>query len=108
MQPYKFFLFLCMTMFGFATPRLVLAAEDAAKLFEDTCSECHHPKKKPLDKKHMTREKWKESIDLMIEKDKLDPPLKPEQYTILLDWLASTHGPADTATTGADTDASKK
>lgn len=93
MQPYKILLPLCLTMIGFATPITTVAAESGAKIFEDACSDCHHPKKKPLDDKRMTKAEWKEKVDLMIEKDKLDPPLKADEYSILLDWLVSTHGP---------------
>lgn len=86
-------------------PRWALAADDGPKIFEDNCSTCHTPKKKPLDKKQMTREKWKEAIDLMIEKDKLDEPLSKPNYATLLDWFATTHGPADPGATAANSNA---
>jgi len=93
MQPYKIPLILCLAMLMFATPSLTVAAGSGAKIFEDACSDCHHPKKKPLDDTRLTKVEWKEKIDIMIEKDKIDPPLKADEYSILLDWLASTRGP---------------
>ena len=90
-------LFACLMLLGFATPQPAVAADDGAKIFADACSDCHKPNKKPLDDTHMTRARWKEAVDSMIEKDKLDVPLTPEKYSILLDWLVSTHGPTDAA-----------
>jgi len=77
-------------------PYPAVAAEDGAKIFEAECGVCHNPKKKPLDKLKLSRAKWKESIDEMIEKDKLDDPLpSKERISQLLDWLAATWGPGD-------------
>lgn len=101
MQANKISIILCATLLAFAAPGM--AADDGEKIFADACADCHHPKKRPLDKTHMTREKWKENIDNMIEKDKLDPPLKKDEYSVLLDWLATTHGP-----TGAAADSGKQ
>ncbi|MCX7173566.1 MAG: hypothetical protein NT159_06530 [Proteobacteria bacterium] len=83
-------------------PHFSFAADDGAKIFEAECSVCHNPKKKPLDKLKMSRAKWKEAIDEMIEKDKLDDPLpSKERISQLLDWLAATYGPADNTTEAA-------
>ncbi|MBS4097555.1 MAG: hypothetical protein KGZ83_12055 [Sulfuricella sp.] len=104
---YKVFLYMGMTILGFATSGFALAVNDGAKIFEDACSECHHPKKKPLDDTHLSREKWQEAYDLMVEKDKLDAPLSKAQLEELLNWLVSTHGPASTPATGVPPDAGK-
>ncbi len=99
MQTDKISMMLCATLLAFSAP--CLAADDGAKIFAEACSGCHRPKMQPLDNKHMTREQWKEAIDRMIELDRLDPKPSKEKQAILLDYLVSTHGPADTAPAGA-------
>lgn len=70
------------------------AADEGAKIFENTCLGCHGPTGLTLEDHHLTRAEWKEAIDRMAEMNRLDPPLKKDQYEKLLDWLVSTHGPA--------------
>jgi mono/diheme cytochrome c family protein len=76
--------------FAFAGPVSVLAQDAGAKAFAETCSACHTAKVRPLDKKRMTKDQWKQAIDKMttlgaeIPKDKVPP---------ILDYLARTHGP---------------
>ena len=74
-------------------PVWALAADDGAKTFQESCAGCHPPSGLTLDDKHMSRAEWKENIDRMAEMNRLDPPLKKEQYDVLLDWLVATHGP---------------
>lgn len=92
---------LCLTIFGFVSSHVVVAADNGAKLYEDNCFDCHKSKKKTLDNKHLSRSEWKEQIDLMIEKDKLDPPISKEDYAILLDWLVETRGSVNPSTAGS-------
>ena len=85
--------FLFLAVPALAVPCTVSAAGDGAKVFETACADCHHPKRLPLDDKHLSRREWKEVIDNMIEKERVDPALKKDQYESLLDWLVATHGP---------------
>jgi hypothetical protein len=89
----------CALLAGTATPIVVFADDDPAAYFDDQCMDCHQRKKKPIDDKHMSREKWKEAVDKMLQLEKLDPVPSQEFISRLLDWLAKTHGPADAAAT---------
>jgi hypothetical protein len=103
-RPCMILLLLCSTMLELTTPCPVVAAEGGAGVFAAACSACHNPNRRPLDKMRMTREKWKENIDRMIEQDNIDPLLTKEQYSALLGYLASTQGPTATPTPGTGTD----
>lgn len=81
-----------------ALPGVASAAPDGAKVLKDACSDCHHPKRRPIDALRMSREKWKEAIDKMANGDNLDPPLKKEQISALLDYLEATQGSSNAAT----------
>ncbi len=78
------------------------AADEGAKLFENTCLGCHGPTGLTLEDHHLTRAEWKEAVDRMAEMNRLDPPLKKDQYEKLLDWLVSTHGPAQPSAGSGD------
>ena len=82
---------------GVAASSSAIAADDPAFYFEDQCVDCHHTKKKPIEDKHLSREEWKKAIDKMLELEKLDPVPTSQFISVLLDWLAKTHGPTDTA-----------
>ena len=75
---------------GFAAPRLVVAADEGEKAFTETCSSCHTAKIRPLDKKRMTEDQWKQAIAKMTELGADIPKSKVPQ---ILDYLARTHGP---------------
>ena len=70
------------------------AADDGAKIYETACLGCHSPTGLTLEDHHLTRAEWKDAMDRMAEMNRLDPPLKKDQYEKLLDWLVATHGPA--------------
>ena len=74
-----------------SAPRPATAAEEGEKIFQESCSSCHNPKQKPLEGKHMTREKWKDAIERM-EGTGVDVP-SGKKLEVLLDWLVSRHGP---------------
>ena len=100
MQPFKNVLVLCSALLGFATPWLAVAADDGAKIVADVCTQCHTPKRNPLDKLQLTKEQWNEAIERMkgygaeVPKGKI-----PE----LVDYLARTY-----PLSGTGTDAGKK
>ena len=77
-------------LFGFAAPRFVLAADDGEKAFSETCSACHTAKIRPLDKKRMTQDQWKQAIAKMAE---LGAEIPKDKVPQILDYLARTHGP---------------
>ena len=97
MQQHKNFLLMCVIFMGCAAPGFAAAADDGAKIFEDSCSDCHNGKKKPLENKHMTRKEWQEAINAMIGGDRLDPVPSKEKMSILLDWLVTNRGPVNPA-----------
>jgi hypothetical protein len=80
-------------LLGFPLPCLAVDADVGAKVYADACTPCHTEKMRPLDKTHMTREQWKESIDLMIAHGVEVPKGK---IPALLDYLIRTHGPVGT------------
>jgi mono/diheme cytochrome c family protein len=86
-------------LLALAGPLAASAADEGAKIFEGTCAGCHAPGGLTLDDKHLTRAEWKENIDRMVEMNRIDPPLKKDQYEKLLDWLVATHGPGTSPTT---------
>ena len=75
---------------GFAAPRFVLAADDGEKAFLETCSSCHTAKIRPLDKKRMTQDQWKQAMAKMAE---LGAEIPKDKVPQILDYLAHTHGP---------------
>ena len=90
---------LCSTLLVVAVMRSAVAGEDGAKIFAESCSPCHSAKIRPLDNKHLTRERWKETVERMIDQGaEVSKAKKPE----LLDYLVRTHGPAGTGTSGGE------
>jgi mono/diheme cytochrome c family protein len=73
------------------TTNAMAAAADGEKVFQESCSECHNAKQKPLDKVQLSREKWKEEAERMADMGAKVPSGKRMQD--LLDYLAQTHGP---------------
>ena len=73
-----------------AMSRAALAQDAGAKAYAETCSACHSPKVRPLDKKRMTRDEWKKAIDKMTDLGAEIPKDKAEK---ILDYLARTQGP---------------
>ncbi len=94
MQSRRMVLILFCSLLGFAVPCLAVAADDRAKVFEESCSPCHSAKIRPLDNTRLTREQWKDAVDRMIDMGTEVPKAKKAE---LLDYLVSTHGPADVA-----------
>lgn len=100
MRTYKKLLVLCSALLGFATPGLALADDAGAKIVADVCSQCHTPKRNPLDKLHLTKEQWSEALERMAGYGAEVPKGKiPE----LVDYLARTY-----PLSGAGADAGKK
>lgn len=81
-------------LLGFASLCITAAADDGAKIFEESCSPCHSASVRPLDKMHLTKEQWKETIERMID---LGAEVPKKKKSELLDYLARSHGPAGTA-----------
>jgi mono/diheme cytochrome c family protein len=90
MQSYRV-LVLCLTFLGFAITRFALAADDGEKTFKEVCSQCHSAKVRPLDSKHLTKEQWNQAVIKMVD---LGAEVPKEKIPALLDYLASTLGPA--------------
>jgi mono/diheme cytochrome c family protein len=76
---------------GFAIPRFALAADDGEKTFKEVCSQCHSAKVRPIDSKRLTKEQWNQAVVKMVD---LGAEVPKEKIPALLDYLASTHGPA--------------
>jgi hypothetical protein len=70
------------------------AVEPGAKIFEETCLTCHKGKE-TLDQVRLSRDKWKEAVERMIDSSFLDPVPSKDKLKILLDYLAKTKGPAE-------------
>jgi cytochrome c5 len=66
-------------------------ADDGEKIFQEACSSCHNAKEHPLDKVHLTREKWKDAIERMEGAGAEIPGGK--KLDALLDYLVRTRGP---------------
>ena len=79
-------------LFALAAPRFALAQDDGAKAFKETCSACHTAKIRPLDKKRMSKEQWKQAIDKMTE---LGADIPKSKVSQILDYLARTQGPEE-------------
>ncbi|HEY6241715.1 MAG TPA: cytochrome c [Burkholderiales bacterium] len=90
MQSHRILVF-CSTFLGLAVPRFALAADDGAKTFKEVCTQCHTTKLRPLDNKHLTKEQWDQAVKKMVD---LGAEVPKEKLPALLDYLASTHGPA--------------
>ena len=74
-----------------AAPCLAMGADEGEKVFQDSCTECHNAKTRPLDNIRLTRDKWKEAIDRMEGVGTEVPGGK--KLAALLDYLERTHGP---------------
>jgi len=72
------------------------AVEPGAKIFEESCLTCHKGKE-TLDQVRLTRDKWKEAVERMVDSSFLDPVPSKVKLKTLLDYLAKTKGPADAA-----------
>lgn len=75
-------------------PQAARAAEDGAKTFEEVCGQCHTAKKQPLDKIHLSREQWGETLGRMKG---YGADIPKAQMAGLMDYLMHTHGPAGEA-----------
>jgi mono/diheme cytochrome c family protein len=82
-------LFLC--SLSLLAPNAAVAADEGANTFKQVCSQCHTAKVRPLDKKQLTKEQWNQAIKKMVD---LGAEVPKEKIPALLDYLASTHGPA--------------
>lgn len=71
------------------------AVESGAKVFQDSCLDCHKGNQS-IEQVRLTRDKWKEVVDRMIESGFLERVPSKDKLTLLLDYLAKTRGPADT------------
>ena len=74
------------------------AMEPGAKVFRDSCLTCHKGNQS-IDQVRLSRAKWKEEVDRMIDSAFLDPVPSKDQLRLLLDYLAKAKGPADAAGT---------
>src|SRR6266699_606629 len=93
MQSYRTLgLFVC--SLGLAAPQLAFAADDGAKTYKEVCTQCHTAKVRPLDKKQLTKEQWRQAVAKMVD---LGAEVPKDKIPALLDYLASTHGPAGAA-----------
>jgi len=75
------------------------AGEPGAKIYEDACLSCHKGKE-TLDPVRLTRDKWKEAVERMIDSSFLDPVPSKDKLKVLLDYLAKTKGPVQAAGAG--------
>jgi len=89
------FVLMCSTMLAVSFPCIVVAADDGAKIYTESCSPCHTAKIRSLDNTRLTKEQWKESIDRMIDQG---AEVSKGKIQSLLEYLVSTHGPASAAT----------
>lgn len=87
---------ICLIVVGLVLPHLVSAASDGASIFEDSCSGCHNASSRPLEKEHMTKDQWKETVERMASVGADIPSGK--KLELLLDYLVSKYGPTGTAT----------
>jgi cytochrome c5 len=81
-----------------AAPLLHVRADEGEKLVQESCGACHDAKTRPLSGYHLTREKWKETVERM-EGLGAEPP-SGKKLSDLLDYLARTHGPESPAPEG--------
>jgi mono/diheme cytochrome c family protein len=88
---------LFLTLLVSTVPQTTLAADEGAKTFEEVCTQCHTPKKQPLDKQHLTRDQWKEAIERMAG---YGAEVSKGKMADLLDYLVRTNGPAGATDTG--------
>ena len=70
------------------------AVDPGAKVFQDSCLDCHKGSQS-IEQVRLTRDKWKEAVDRMIESSFLDPVPSKDKQRLLLDYLAKTRGPTD-------------
>ena len=92
MQAYRTFgLSLCSLSLSLFAPQAAPAADEGAKTYKEVCTQCHTAKVRPLDKKQLTKEQWNQAIKKMVD---LGAEVPKEKMPALLDYLASTHGPA--------------
>jgi hypothetical protein len=99
MQSTRFLPLLFLAFFASAAPAFAAedkAAEPGAKIFEESCLTCHKGKE-TLDQVRLTRDKWKEAIDRMIDSSFLDPVPSKDKQKLLLEFLVKTKGPVDAA-----------
>lgn len=70
------------------------AVDPGAKVYEEACLGCHKGKES-LDHVRLTRDKWKEAVERMMDSSFLDPVPSKDKLKILLDFLARTKGPVE-------------
>ncbi len=68
--------------------------DEGAKTYKEVCTQCHTAKVRPLDKKRLTKEQWRQAVAKMVD---LGAEVPKDKIPALLDYLASTHGPAGAA-----------
>lgn len=68
------------------------AADPGAKVFQESCLDCHKGKQS-IEHLRLTRDKWKEAIERMIDSGFLDPVPPKDRIKALLEYLARTRGP---------------
>jgi mono/diheme cytochrome c family protein len=74
-----------------AAPGLATRADEGEKLVQESCGKCHDAKTRPLSAYHLTREKWKETVERMEDMGADIPGGKERE--VILDYLARAHGP---------------
>lgn len=100
MQPYRELAVLASALLALAASGAAAGADDGAKIVAEVCSQCHTPKRNPLDNVHLTKGQWSETLERMVGYGAELPKSKMPE---LLDYLVRTHGRS-----GAAADADKK
>ena len=79
------------------SPTMTLAADDGAKIYASVCSECHTPKKQPLDKVNLSRAEWSDAIERMVS---YGADIPKGKLPDLLDYLVTSHGASGKSDSG--------
>lgn len=93
-RPYRKLLVLGSALLALATPWPAVAADDGAKIVADVCSQCHTPKRNPLDKVRLSKEQWKETLERMVG---YGAEIPQEKMPELSDYLVRTYPLSGTA-----------
>ena len=88
MQPYRKILVLVSALLALAASWAAVAADDGAKIVAEVCSQCHTPKRNPLDNVHLTKEQWSETLERMAGYGAEVPKGKISE---LVEYLARTY-----------------
>ena len=65
--------------------------EKGEKIYRTVCCECHKGKES-LEDKRMSRAKWKEAVDRMVDSSFMDPAPSKGDLAALLDYLEKAKG----------------